>query len=60
MGNGCNFFSIVRMIWSVLHETIHDVISWRTKSLVIDAWDSKIHEGGETDSMSFGLLVCFC
>lgn len=57
MRDGRNDFSIVRMIGRVLHEAIHDMITFGAKSVIIDTRDGEIHEWSKTDTVSFGLIV---
>lgn len=57
MRDGCDDFSIVGMIGRVLHEAIHDVITFGAKSVIIDTRDGEIHEWSETDPISLGLVV---
>lgn len=52
-----DYFSIVGVIWRVLHETIHDMIVFGAESVVIHARNGKIHEWSKTDPVSFGLIV---
>lgn len=57
MRDGGDDFSVVGVIGCVLHEAIHDVITFGAKSVIIDTRDGEIHEWSETDPISLGLVV---
>lgn len=57
MRDGSDDFSVVGMIWCVLHEAIHNVITFGAESVIIDTRDGEIHEWSETDTVSLGLIV---
>lgn len=58
MGNRRDRVSVVGMVRSVLHETIHDVIAFWTKSAIVNRRNSEIHKRSLTNAMTFGLIVC--
>jgi hypothetical protein len=35
---------IIRMIRSILHKTVHNMVTLRTKSFIINTWNSQIHK----------------
>lgn len=57
MRNRGGLFATVRMVGSVLHKAVHDMIARRAKGRVIDTRNSKIHKGSLTNPISFCLVV---
>lgn len=45
------------MIGGILKEAVHDMITWRTQSRIIDTGNGEVHEGSRADSILFGLIV---
>jgi len=57
MRNGGNFLTIIGMVGCVLHETVDDVVPWRTESFIVDTWNGYIDKWGLADSVLFCLLI---
>ena len=60
MRDGGGWVSIVRVVWCVLHEAIHDVVAFGAESPIEDAGDGEVHKRSQADSVFFGLIVGLC